>query len=146
MTRMPSGPVLLILISVPRAGMAAPEALLCLVAVLGPPRHLSFSDVRYNSTCVSWEAQRPLRLVKVSYVSSDGSHSGQVRAGTQKFQRLPGGAQNPGQMQHPCRHGESSILSPPHILFLLVYTPACICLTSLYTAFGTASGTVLVVP
>ncbi|XP_038962691.1 collagen alpha-1(XX) chain isoform X3 [Rattus norvegicus] len=47
--------------------------------VPGPPRHLSFSDVRYNSTCVSWEAQRPVRLVKVSYVSSDGSHSGQIQ-------------------------------------------------------------------
>ncbi|XP_050999941.1 collagen alpha-1(XX) chain isoform X2 [Acomys russatus] len=48
-------------------------------SVLGPPRHLSFSDVSYNSTCVSWEAQRPVRLVKVSYISSDGSHSGQVQ-------------------------------------------------------------------
>ncbi|KAL6031809.1 hypothetical protein STEG23_030785 [Scotinomys teguina] len=46
---------------------------------LGPPRHLSFSDVSYNSACVSWEAQRPVRLVKVSYVSSDGSHSGQAQ-------------------------------------------------------------------
>ncbi|CAO2577288.1 Collagen alpha-1(XX) chain [Lemmus lemmus] len=46
---------------------------------LGPPRHLSFSDVSYNSACVSWEAQRPMRLVKVSYVSSDGSHSGQTQ-------------------------------------------------------------------
>lgn len=82
---MPSGPVLPTLSSVARVGVAAPEALLCLAAVLGPPRHLSFSDVRYNSTCVSWEAQRPLRLVKVSYVSSDGSHSGQVRAGAQSF-------------------------------------------------------------
>ncbi|XP_015850503.2 collagen alpha-1(XX) chain isoform X2 [Peromyscus maniculatus bairdii] len=45
----------------------------------GPPRHLSFSDVSYNSACVSWEAQRPVRLVKVSYVSSDGSHSGQAQ-------------------------------------------------------------------
>nr|XP_021503550.1 collagen alpha-1(XX) chain [Meriones unguiculatus]XP_021503561.1 collagen alpha-1(XX) chain [Meriones unguiculatus] len=48
-------------------------------SVLGPPRHLSFSDVNYNSTRVSWEAQRPVRLVKVSYVSGDGSHSGQVQ-------------------------------------------------------------------
>eukprot|EP00072_Mus_musculus_P073013 XP_017174776.1 PREDICTED: collagen alpha-1(XX) chain isoform X1 [Mus musculus] len=48
-------------------------------SALGPPRHLTFSDVRYNSTCVSWEAQRPVRLVKVSYISSDGSHSGQTQ-------------------------------------------------------------------
>ncbi|KAM7326713.1 hypothetical protein ACRRTK_013080 [Alexandromys fortis] len=46
---------------------------------LGPPRHLSFSDVNHSSACVSWEAPRPVRLVKVSYVSSDGSHSGQTQ-------------------------------------------------------------------
>ncbi|XP_075820080.1 collagen alpha-1(XX) chain [Microtus pennsylvanicus] len=46
---------------------------------LGPPRLLSFSDVNHSSACVSWEAQRPVRLVKVSYVSSDGSHSGQTQ-------------------------------------------------------------------
>lgn len=85
MTHIPSGPVLPTLLSVPRVEMPTPVALLCLAAVLGPPRHLSFSDVRYNSTCVSWEAQRLVRLVKVSYVSSDGSHSGQVRAGPESF-------------------------------------------------------------
>lgn len=87
---MPSGPVLPTLLSVPRVEMPALEALLCLAAVLGPPRHPSFSDVRYNSIRVSWEAQRPVRLVKVSYISSNGSHSGQVRAGAQKYQGLPG--------------------------------------------------------
>lgn len=112
---MPSGPVLLTLLSVPRAGMAAPEALLCLAAVLGPPRHLSFSDVRYNSTCVSWEAQRPLRLVKVSYVSSDGSHSGQVRAGTQKFQGLPGGPRILGRCNiHADMGSLASLVHPTH--------------------------------
>uniref|UniRef100_A0A8C6QWM8 Collagen alpha-1(XX) chain n=1 Tax=Nannospalax galili TaxID=1026970 RepID=A0A8C6QWM8_NANGA len=55
------------------------QAIHARTSTLGPPRHLSFSDVSYNSVYVSWEAQRPVRSVKVSYVSSDGSHSGQVR-------------------------------------------------------------------
>lgn len=51
-------------------------------APLPPPRHLGFSDVSHDSACVSWEdPPRPVRLFRVSYVSSEGSHSGQVRAG-----------------------------------------------------------------
>uniref|UniRef100_A0A8C5KWY3 Collagen alpha-1(XX) chain n=1 Tax=Jaculus jaculus TaxID=51337 RepID=A0A8C5KWY3_JACJA len=48
-------------------------------SALGPPRHLGFSNVSYNSAGVSWEAQRPVRLVRISYISSDGSHSGQTQ-------------------------------------------------------------------
>ncbi|KAM5245931.1 collagen alpha-1(XX) chain [Ctenodactylus gundi] len=45
------------------------------------PRHLGFQDVSHDSTRVSWEGtQRPVRLVRVSYVSSDGGHSGQTEA------------------------------------------------------------------
>uniref|UniRef100_A0A8C9UM92 Collagen alpha-1(XX) chain n=1 Tax=Spermophilus dauricus TaxID=99837 RepID=A0A8C9UM92_SPEDA len=48
---------------------------------LAPPRHLGFSDVSHDSARVSWEGtQRPMRLVRVSYVSSDGGHSGQTEA------------------------------------------------------------------
>lgn len=51
-------------------------------APLVPPRHLVFSDVSHDSARVSWEGPpRPVRLFRVSYVSSEGSHSGQVRAG-----------------------------------------------------------------
>lgn len=51
-------------------------------APLAPPRHLGFSDVSHDSARVSWEGTlRPVRLFRVSYVSSEGSHSGQVRAG-----------------------------------------------------------------
>ncbi|XP_077908288.1 collagen alpha-1(XX) chain isoform X17 [Ictidomys tridecemlineatus] len=46
---------------------------------LAPPRHLGFSDVSHDSARVSWEGtQRPMRLVRVSYISSDGGHSGQI--------------------------------------------------------------------
>uniref|UniRef100_A0A8D2GTU3 Collagen alpha-1(XX) chain n=1 Tax=Urocitellus parryii TaxID=9999 RepID=A0A8D2GTU3_UROPR len=46
---------------------------------LAHPRHLGFSDVSHDSARVSWEGtQRPLRLVRVSYISSDGGHSGQT--------------------------------------------------------------------
>lgn len=62
-------------------GVSAPEALLCSAAILAPPRHLGFSDVSHNSVRVTWEGtQKPSRLVRVSYVSSDGGHSGQVGA------------------------------------------------------------------
>ncbi|XP_047626608.1 collagen alpha-1(XX) chain isoform X3 [Phacochoerus africanus] len=48
-------------------------------SALGPPRHLSFSDVSHDSARVSWEGSpRPVRLVRVSYVSSKGGHSGQT--------------------------------------------------------------------
>ncbi|XP_077908277.1 collagen alpha-1(XX) chain isoform X7 [Ictidomys tridecemlineatus] len=48
---------------------------------LAPPRHLGFSDVSHDSARVSWEGtQRPMRLVRVSYISSDGGHSGQTEA------------------------------------------------------------------
>nr|XP_031543483.1 LOW QUALITY PROTEIN: collagen alpha-1(XX) chain [Vicugna pacos] len=46
---------------------------------LGAPRHLDFSDVSHDSARVSWEGiQRPVRLFRVSYVSSKGGHSGQT--------------------------------------------------------------------
>ena len=62
----------------PRAGL---EALLCFAAALAPPRHLGFSDVSHDAARVFWEgAPRPVRLVRVTYVSSEGGHSGQVRA------------------------------------------------------------------
>ena len=61
---------------------AVPEALVCPAAALGPPRHLSFSDVSHDSARVSWEGTaRPVRLFRVSYVSSKSGHSGQVRPG-----------------------------------------------------------------
>ncbi|XP_054433527.1 collagen alpha-1(XX) chain [Pteronotus mesoamericanus] len=48
---------------------------------LATPRHLSFSDVTHDSARVSWESPlRPVRLFRVSYVSSEGSHSGQTEA------------------------------------------------------------------
>uniref|UniRef100_A0A4X1SN98 Collagen alpha-1(XX) chain n=1 Tax=Sus scrofa TaxID=9823 RepID=A0A4X1SN98_PIG len=48
-------------------------------SALGPPRHLNFSDVSHDSARVSWEGSpRPIRLVRVSYVSSKGGHSGQT--------------------------------------------------------------------
>lgn len=62
----------------PRAGL---EALLCSAAVLAPLKHLGFSDVSHDTARVIWEgAPRPVRLVRVTYVSSEGGHSGQVRA------------------------------------------------------------------
>uniref|UniRef100_A0A8C6AKG1 Collagen alpha-1(XX) chain n=1 Tax=Monodon monoceros TaxID=40151 RepID=A0A8C6AKG1_MONMO len=46
-----------------------------------PPRHLSFSDVSHDSARVSWEGTaRPVRLFRVSYISSKGGHSGQMEA------------------------------------------------------------------
>uniref|UniRef100_A0A671FMT5 Collagen type XX alpha 1 chain n=1 Tax=Rhinolophus ferrumequinum TaxID=59479 RepID=A0A671FMT5_RHIFE len=46
-----------------------------------PPRHLAFSDVSHDSARVSWEGTpRPVRLFRVSYVSSEGGHSGQTEA------------------------------------------------------------------
>ncbi|XP_059751999.1 collagen alpha-1(XX) chain isoform X6 [Balaenoptera ricei] len=46
-----------------------------------PPRHLSFSDVSHDSARVSWEGTaRPVRLFRVSYVSSKSGHSGQTEA------------------------------------------------------------------
>lgn len=66
----------------PPHAWGGPEALVCSAAALGPPRHLNFSDVSHDSARVSWEGSpRPIRLVRVSYVSSKGGHSGQVRAG-----------------------------------------------------------------
>ncbi|XP_053783376.1 collagen alpha-1(XX) chain [Desmodus rotundus] len=48
---------------------------------LAAPRHLSFLDVMHDSARVSWEGPpRPVRLFRVSYMSSDGSHSGQAEA------------------------------------------------------------------
>ncbi|XP_054946637.1 LOW QUALITY PROTEIN: collagen alpha-1(XX) chain [Physeter macrocephalus] len=48
---------------------------------LVPPRHLSFSDVSHDSARVSWEGTaRPVRLFRVSYVSSKGGRSGQTEA------------------------------------------------------------------
>ncbi|XP_045689068.1 collagen alpha-1(XX) chain [Phyllostomus hastatus] len=48
---------------------------------LAAPRHLSFSDVTHDSARVSWEGPpRPVRLFRVSFVSTEGSHSGQAEA------------------------------------------------------------------
>ncbi|XP_053527176.1 collagen alpha-1(XX) chain [Artibeus jamaicensis] len=48
---------------------------------LAAPRHLSFSDVTHDSARVSWEGPlRPVRLFRVSFVSTEGSHSGQTEA------------------------------------------------------------------
>ncbi|XP_072591481.1 collagen alpha-1(XX) chain isoform X2 [Vulpes vulpes] len=48
-------------------------------STLAPPRHLGFSDVSHDSARVFWDGlPRPVRLFRVSFVSSDGSHSGQV--------------------------------------------------------------------
>nr|XP_055121393.1 collagen alpha-1(XX) chain isoform X7 [Symphalangus syndactylus] len=48
---------------------------------LAPPRHLGFSDVSHNAARVFWEgAPRPVRLVRVTYASSEGGHSGQTEA------------------------------------------------------------------
>ncbi|XP_033622883.1 collagen alpha-1(XX) chain isoform X14 [Fukomys damarensis] len=48
---------------------------------LAPARHLGFSDVSHDSARVTWEGtQRPTHLVRVSYVSSDGGHTGQKEA------------------------------------------------------------------
>nr|XP_055161158.1 collagen alpha-1(XX) chain [Nyctereutes procyonoides] len=48
-------------------------------STLAPPRHLGFSDVSHDSARVFWDRlPRPVRLFRVSFVSSDGSHSGQV--------------------------------------------------------------------
>nr|XP_037838927.1 collagen alpha-1(XX) chain [Chlorocebus sabaeus]XP_037838928.1 collagen alpha-1(XX) chain [Chlorocebus sabaeus] len=49
--------------------------------ILAPPRHLGFSDVSHDTARVIWEgAARPVRLVRVTYVSSEGGHSGQTEA------------------------------------------------------------------
>ncbi|KAM5305922.1 collagen alpha-1(XX) chain isoform 5-T5 [Glossophaga mutica] len=48
---------------------------------LAAPRHLSFSDVTHDSARVSWEGPlRPARLFRVSFVSTEGRHSGQTEA------------------------------------------------------------------
>uniref|UniRef100_A0A8C0N354 Collagen type XX alpha 1 chain n=1 Tax=Canis lupus familiaris TaxID=9615 RepID=A0A8C0N354_CANLF len=48
-------------------------------STLAPPRHLGFSDVSHDSARVFWDGlPRPVRLFRVSFFSSDGSHSGQV--------------------------------------------------------------------
>ncbi|XP_004430569.1 PREDICTED: collagen alpha-1(XX) chain [Ceratotherium simum simum] len=45
------------------------------------PTRLGFSDVSHDSARVSWEGTpRPVRLFRVSYVSSEGGHSGQTEA------------------------------------------------------------------
>ncbi|KAK2110339.1 hypothetical protein P7K49_010085 [Saguinus oedipus] len=66
--------------SVPATAHSCP-ALLCSAAPLAPPRHLGFSDVSHDSVRVFWErTPRPVRLVRVTYVSSEGEHSGQTEA------------------------------------------------------------------
>lgn len=54
---------------------------MCSAATLVPPRHLGFSDVTHDSARVFWEGLlRPVSLFRVSFVSREGGHSGQVRA------------------------------------------------------------------
>uniref|UniRef100_H0VW62 Collagen type XX alpha 1 chain n=1 Tax=Cavia porcellus TaxID=10141 RepID=H0VW62_CAVPO len=49
-------------------------------SALAPPGPLGFSDVSHDSALVTWgDTPRPAHLFRVSYVSSDGGHSGQVR-------------------------------------------------------------------
>lgn len=72
-----------------------PEALLCSAAPLATPRHLRFSDVSHDSARVSWDGTpRPVRQFRVSYVSSESGHSGQVRAD-------PWGTPSPAELKHP---------------------------------------------
>uniref|UniRef100_A0A8C8XYL6 Collagen alpha-1(XX) chain n=1 Tax=Panthera leo TaxID=9689 RepID=A0A8C8XYL6_PANLE len=48
-------------------------------STLVPPGHLSFSDVSHDSARVSWEGvSKPVRLFRISFASSDGSHSGEA--------------------------------------------------------------------
>ncbi|XP_007952895.1 collagen alpha-1(XX) chain [Orycteropus afer afer] len=48
---------------------------------LVPPRRLDFDRVSHDSARVLWEGpQRPARLCRATYVSSEGGHSGQVEA------------------------------------------------------------------
>uniref|UniRef100_A0A667H6L6 Collagen alpha-1(XX) chain n=1 Tax=Lynx canadensis TaxID=61383 RepID=A0A667H6L6_LYNCA len=48
-------------------------------STLAPPGHLSFSDVSHDSARVSWEGvSKPVRLFRISFASSDGSHSGEA--------------------------------------------------------------------
>ncbi|KAF0883662.1 COKA1 protein, partial [Crocuta crocuta] len=50
-------------------------------STLTPPRHLGFSDVSHDSARVFWEGiSKPVRLFRISFISSEGSHSGQVEA------------------------------------------------------------------
>lgn len=73
------------------AGRLVPEALLCSAGPLAPHKRLNFSDVSHDSARVSWEGPpRPVRPCRVSYVSGEGGHSGQVRAG-----RCPGAPECP---------------------------------------------------
>ncbi|XP_078228230.1 collagen alpha-1(XX) chain isoform X9 [Callithrix jacchus] len=68
-------------LSCPQRPCAGLEALLCSAATLAPPRHLGFSDVSHDSVRVFWErTPRPVRLIRVTYVSSEGGHSGQTEA------------------------------------------------------------------
>ncbi|XP_019365652.1 PREDICTED: collagen alpha-1(XX) chain [Gavialis gangeticus] len=47
---------------------------------LSPPRHLSFSEISHGSVRVSWEAASPdVKAHRVTYVSSQGSNTGEVR-------------------------------------------------------------------
>ncbi|XP_013000077.1 collagen alpha-1(XX) chain [Cavia porcellus] len=47
-------------------------------SALAPPGPLGFSDVSHDSALVTWgDTPRPAHLFRVSYVSSDGGHSGQ---------------------------------------------------------------------
>ncbi|XP_025057443.1 collagen alpha-1(XX) chain [Alligator sinensis] len=47
---------------------------------LSPPRHLGFSEISHGSVRVSWEAASPdVKAHRVTYVSSQGSNTGEVR-------------------------------------------------------------------
>ncbi|KAM6163899.1 collagen alpha-1(XX) chain [Rhynchocyon petersi] len=58
-----------------------PRGIQARTSALGPPRHLNFENVTHDSAQVVWEgSHRTVRFCRVSYVSSQGGHSGQVEA------------------------------------------------------------------
>lgn len=103
-----------------RGHWLVPEATMCSTATLAAPRHLGFSDVSHDSARVFWEGSpRPVRLFRVSFVSSEGSHSGQVR--------VPGATGGPGVQRG---RGEQRGPAPPaptpcvHSCWVLAEPPA----------------------
>lgn len=87
-------------------GSVSSKVLLCSTAALAPPGPLGFSDVSHDSALVTWgDTPRPAHLFRVSYVSSDGGHSGQVRAGTS-------GLWVPRDSHSQCPRAQGSLSAP----------------------------------